>query len=255
MEDFLDNPDMVAKIKNKRIFYIVEPELEKGKYLKFGIAGVNTGRGVARLKEYDITYGRYAKGKDTNYCTGVYLWAIYPFQYNRLVEPKNSKPAKLELKLKRECKQGFRGSDGKTAKCGQEQDFRGSERISGIKASDLIKKVNSLLAGGAVDDEATNINRDAREPTKKFRKDKAPYKGGEEGAATDEESAEEKEEEATENARDLRAKAREAKQKKPATTPKTEPKKAATDKKERARTIETRSVSKAKVQTRASSKK
>ena len=252
LQDFLNDPKMVEKIKNKRIFYIVEPRLEQGKYLKFGIAGVNTGRGIARLKEYDIVYGHFDTG---NKCTGVTLWAVYPFEYNRLVEPKNSKVAKLELKLKRQCRGGFSGSDGKEAKCREEDtgDFRGSERVSGISGFDLIKKVNSLLGSKELDDDETNIDRDARESTKKYRKDKKAFKDNKGGQGTDEESAGEAEEEATENARDLRTKSREERKKKQSSTPKTQSKKAPS-KKEKPRTIETRSVTADRVRTRSSAK-
>tara|TARA_B110000046_G_scaffold39369_1_gene43342 strand:+ start:207 stop:470 length:264 start_codon:yes stop_codon:yes gene_type:complete len=51
-----------GKLRHVRAMYIVEPNLEKGKVIKFGIAGTNTGNAYARLKEYEILYGEAVIG-------------------------------------------------------------------------------------------------------------------------------------------------------------------------------------------------
>ena len=83
------------ELKSKRVLYVLEPNMEKGDIVKFGIAGMDRGKSIERLKQYAITYG---KEDSKNKCKGVWLWFLGTTQYNRLVEPKNSKVFKCNHK-------------------------------------------------------------------------------------------------------------------------------------------------------------
>ncbi len=240
LEDFLSSKKYLKEIEHKRIFYILRPELEKGKILKFGIAGINTGRAVARLREYDIVYGKYSKD---NPCTGVRVFAIFTTEYNRLVAPTNSLIQKLELKVKRECRKGDFGSCNKD----ESGDFRGSERIKHVTPEELIQHVRKLLP--SVEDEVTKApDREVRESTKKYRDDEKAFRDSktpktQRKVKKKDETSDEESDEDDPQARSERL-VREEKEK--------EKKEKEKKKKPKGRTIVTRSVAANRRQTRAS---
>tara|TARA_R110000737_G_scaffold105915_1_gene138845 strand:- start:71 stop:622 length:552 start_codon:yes stop_codon:yes gene_type:complete len=145
------------RLKNKRVLYVIEPNLEKGKIVKFGIAGMDSGKPISRLKGYDITFGQQDKN---NKCKGVTIWFLGITEYNRLVEAKNSKVFRIEKKLKQEYK-------SKT------ETVRGSERTS-KRPQEIIADINKLEKN--ITDEVTVITRVARPKTKEYRTDERAYK-------------------------------------------------------------------------------
>ncbi len=145
------------QLKHKRIFYIVEPNLEKGKVIKFGIGGMNTGNGYSRLKEYEIIYGK----KDRkNSCLGVRIWYVGITEYNRLVEETNTQIYKIEKALKKHFK-------SKT------EPYRGTERLANVRPSEVIEKIHSLHK--TIKDVETKITRHTRPSTQRYRTDKRAY--------------------------------------------------------------------------------
>ena len=114
---------------------------------------MNTGDAYARLKEYEILYGEYDK---KNKCKGVKIWFCGITEYNRLVEAPNTQVQKLENKLKREYK--MKGDV-----------LRGTERLTNVSAQALIKRVKEIMI--TLKDTATQITREARPSTKRYRED------------------------------------------------------------------------------------
>jgi hypothetical protein len=90
-----------AELRGVRAFYIVEPLLEKGASIKFGVAGMDSGNAYERFRSYAILYG--GKSKD-NECKGVLVHYVGIVKYNRLVEKTNAEVWKLERFLKSEYK-------------------------------------------------------------------------------------------------------------------------------------------------------
>ena len=90
-----------GKILNKRIFYVVRPNLEDD-VTKFGIGGMDGGEGAYnRLNQYVITYGKNSR---RNKCVGVLLFYLAGNKYNSLVQTSNSLVWKKEKFLKDELK-------------------------------------------------------------------------------------------------------------------------------------------------------
>jgi len=155
LEDFL--LQYGSKLKHTRALYVVSPNMEKNKVYKFGIAGTNTGNAYGRLNEYVILYGENDK---KNTCKGVKIHYCGITEYNRLVLPEKSKVFQLELKLKQDLKAEESIAKG-----------RGSERVLSVKTpiTFLLKKIGTLTK--SIEEKPIEITRDAREPTKKYRKD------------------------------------------------------------------------------------
>jgi hypothetical protein len=119
LHDFLSKYG--PQLRGVRAFYIVEPRLDRGKIVKFGVAGMDSGNAFDRLRSYDIAYGR--KGKE-NDCLGVIIHYCGIVTYNRNVEKRNTEIWKLEhhLKIKYNTK-----SDSE----------RGEERVSKTKLHEI----------------------------------------------------------------------------------------------------------------------
>ncbi len=83
---------------NTRALYIVEPKLEKGKVIKFGIAGEKTGESWKRLRDYQIQYGDEDRIND---CKGVWIWYCGITKYDPNTSDANSEVRKTETNLKR----------------------------------------------------------------------------------------------------------------------------------------------------------
>ena len=86
-----------SSLQNVRAFYIVEPLIEKGKTIKFGIAGMSSGRAHQRFQDYVVTYGDQTKGND---CKGVLVHFVGITDYDRHVLPEKSQVYMMEKHLK-----------------------------------------------------------------------------------------------------------------------------------------------------------
>jgi len=146
-----------AQLKHKRVIYVIQANLDKGKVTKFGIAGMDSGNPFSRLGEYVLMYGKY---NPKNECQGVKVFFLGTVEYNRLVEQRNSKIFKLERKLKDEFKTTT------------EHVGRGLERTnaSPAKVIEAIKKYEKNIQ-----DVETEIVREARDSTKKYRTDRDAF--------------------------------------------------------------------------------
>lgn len=122
-----------AFLKNKRVFYIIQANLDKNpSVVKFGIS-VDKGEGAYyRLKKYQIQYG---PNKVNNSCKGVKVWFIWAVSYNQLVEKKRTRISKLEELVKRTYRSKFITSGTKE---------RGDERLP-IHPRSLIKFVRTKI--------------------------------------------------------------------------------------------------------------
>jgi hypothetical protein len=87
------------ELRGVRAFYIVEPLLEKGANIKFGVAGMDSGNAYERFRSYQIAFGNKAKD---NPCKGVIVHYVGITEYNRLVERPKSEVWRLERFLKGE---------------------------------------------------------------------------------------------------------------------------------------------------------
>lgn len=125
LKDFL--AQYGSQLKNVRAFYIVEPLLEKGKTIKFGIAGMSTGNAYHRLNQYQVLYGEKTK---QNNCKGVIVHYVGVTEYNRQVQMERSQIYQLEKFLKTEYKS--------TTEPG-----RGSERVSKDFLQDILRTIRS----------------------------------------------------------------------------------------------------------------
>ena len=107
MKVIVDQPTDLKKVleqhwgdlQNVRCFYIVEPLLERGQTIKFGIAGMSSGKPWDRLKEYQILYGDRT---DENTAKGVTVHFVGTTKYNRLVKKEKTEIYKLERNLKKQ---------------------------------------------------------------------------------------------------------------------------------------------------------
>jgi len=147
------------KLKHKRVFYVIQANLDKEAVTKFGIAGMTSGNPYSRLNEYVLMYGKYDKDND---CLGVKIFFLGYTEYNRLVEVPNSKVFKLELKLKRD----------EFLKTTTEHVGRGLERTS-RSPKEVIKLLNQYEKN--IEDVETVITRAAREKTKAYRDDRKAF--------------------------------------------------------------------------------
>lgn len=155
LSEFLDNH--AGKIANKRVFYILEPLLEDGRTIKFGVAGMQSGHAFHRLNEYNIIYGKQTR---TNSCKGVYLHFLGVTEYDRMVQPSNTQIGRLETKLKQVYK-------SKTEK------DRGTERVGKKYLPEMLKFIREM----PFVDEPT-ILREGNRPnlqSDKYRRDHAAF--------------------------------------------------------------------------------
>lgn len=95
LEKFISKYEDV--LKHTRCLYVVEPNLDKGEIVKFGIAGMSNGNSYARLKEYITLYG---EKDEKNECKGVKIHFCGVTDYNRLVWHTQTEIHKVENKLK-----------------------------------------------------------------------------------------------------------------------------------------------------------
>jgi hypothetical protein len=146
-----------SQLRHTRVLYVVEPNLEKGKVVKFGIAGENTGNAYARLNEYVINYG---KSDSKNKCKGVKIWYCGVTEYSRDVTPTQSQVHKIELRLKK---------DERIKK----NIARGTERVK-MTPQQIISIIQEYIP--KEQDVKTDMNkRVARENTKRYRDDNRAF--------------------------------------------------------------------------------
>lgn len=112
-------------LRNKRAFYIVEPLLEDGRVIKFGIAGMQSGNPYNRLNEYNIIYGTQTRN---NACKGVLVHFVGVTDYDRMVAHSNTQVARLERHLKQVYK-------SKT------EPGRGTERVAKKYLRSILKTI------------------------------------------------------------------------------------------------------------------
>jgi len=120
------------ELKNKRIFYILQANLDKKKFVKIGISERGQTSAYGRLNDY---YHFYSKTNKTNPCLGVKLHLVLANTFNSDVEYSNSRVRRLETKLKQRFKTDF-----------QERERRGEERVA-ISIKELFDylEANKLL--------------------------------------------------------------------------------------------------------------
>lgn len=144
-------------LKHTRALYVVEPNLEKGEIIKFGIAGMSDGNSYRRLKEYVTLYGK--KDKE-NECKGVRIHFCGITDYNRLVWQTQTEIYKVELKLK----QVFKSTTDALG--------RGTERTT-ASIEDVLKKIKEFSKN--IQDTPARRNTTTRESTQTFRGDSKAF--------------------------------------------------------------------------------
>ena len=156
LNDFLSKYG--SQLRGVRAFYIVEPLLEKGMSIKFGVAGMDNGNAYERFKSYMITYGNRTKD---NECKGVLVHYVGIVTYNRLVEKTNTEVWKLERFLK------------VTYKTVTDPE-RGEERVPKTHLSSIMRHLRSKRYA----DVETALREGQRPQTEKHRTDKTSHKPG-----------------------------------------------------------------------------
>ena len=147
-----------AELRGVRAFYIVEPLLEKGASIKFGVAGMDNGNAYERFRSYSILYG--GRSKD-NECKGVLVHYVAIVKYNRLVEKTKTEVWKLERFLKREYKTVT-------------DPERGEERVPKNHLPDILRYVRSKRFS----DVETVLRPGQRPTTEKHRTDRTSHRQG-----------------------------------------------------------------------------
>jgi len=157
LSTFLLKQSTITQTKNTRVFYIVEPNLDAGRFFKIGIAGEKTGNSYARLRSYEITYGT---NDEAGECNGVWIWfcGITKFNGNNsnddgtanYVSSTQSQIHKVEVYLKAKYKR-----EGLLSEERGKGNFRGSERIkgpdnNGIRPEAVIKEIKTITTMGGV---------------------------------------------------------------------------------------------------------
>jgi hypothetical protein len=145
-------------LRGVRAFYIVEPLLEKGASIKFGVAGMDSGNAYERFKSYMITYGNRSK---ENECKGVLVHYVGIVKYNRLVVKTNTEVWKLERFLKIEYS-------------GVTDPERGEERVPKKHLPEIMKYIQSKKFA----DVETALRPGQRPATEKHRTDRTSHKQG-----------------------------------------------------------------------------
>lgn len=154
------------KLRGKRSFYVVEPRMEQGDSIKFGIAGLSSGNSYHRLSEYRILYGETSS--NSNSCKGVILHWLGTVDYNRLVQPEKTVVFLMEKKMK----QKFRSYT---------EAGRGTERIPKSALGELLSELNSN--DWPVEQE-TVLRTTNRKSSQKYHYDRAAFKGQTSGVRT-----------------------------------------------------------------------
>lgn len=113
-------------LHDKRVFYILKAVSDRD-VIKFGIAGVDSGRPISRLQDYVSHHGLV---DPRNRCSGVMLYYLNGTQYVKGSLASMSIVYKKEMMLKRMLRQ----EDGKEAQ-------RGDERTSMYSVSELIAAI------------------------------------------------------------------------------------------------------------------
>ncbi len=163
MKVIVDKPTDLKKVleqhwgdlQNVRCFYIVEPLMERGQTIKFGIAGMSSGKPWDRLNEYRILYGDRT---DENTAKGVTVHFVGITKYNRLVKKENTEIYKLERNLKK--------TYGSVT-----EPFRGSERISKRYLPQILEAINSK----SFSDSTPEMRETGRPETKRYQDDELPF--------------------------------------------------------------------------------
>lgn len=153
-----------SSLRNVRAFYIVEPLLEKGKTIKFGVAGMSSGNAYHRFNEYSVLYGDRMKD---NECKGVLVHFVGITEYDRLVQPEKSQVYLLEKHLKQE----YRSTT---------DPGRGSERVSKTYLPDILRTIRTKR----FKDVQTQLRDTNRETTKKYQTDKKAFIDSKSGPVT-----------------------------------------------------------------------
>jgi len=153
-----------GQLSNVRLLYIVEPLLEKGKMVKFGVAGMSSGNAFNRLNDYAITYGDKTKAND---CKGVIVHFVGVTEYNRHVQIEKSQVYQLEKYLKQTYKSVT-------------EKGRGSERIPKAKLQEIMRTIRAQK----FKDVPTVLRETNRETTKRFQSDKKALKDSSTGHTT-----------------------------------------------------------------------
>ena len=153
-----------SSLRNVRAFYIVEPLLEKGKSIKFGIAGMSSGNAYQRFNEYSVLYGEKTKDND---CKGVLVHFVGITEYDRLVKPEKSQVYLLEKHLKQE----YRSTT---------DPGRGSERVSKTYLSSILHTIRTKR----FKDVHTQMRDTNRETTKKYQTDRKAFIDSKSGPVT-----------------------------------------------------------------------
>ena len=134
LDEWLKEPENIALILNKRIFYVLKSNLDNS-VIKFGVStneGSDGDGAYRRLLSYINYYGRTSdcerKSKDCKY--GIKIYALYGNDYNKNTEKKNTMVQRKENYIKRELKPNI------------EKTNRGSERTS-TSLGHLIKLIEN----------------------------------------------------------------------------------------------------------------
>ncbi len=153
LREFLNKHE--DRLRNVRAFYIVEPLLEKGKTIKFGVAGMSSGNAYHRFQEYSVTYGDQTKDND---CKGVLVHFVGITEYDRLVQPEKSQVYLLEKHLKQE----YRSTT---------EPGRGTERVSKTYLPSILRTIRSKR----FKDVQTPLRDTNRGTTKKYQTDRRAF--------------------------------------------------------------------------------
>jgi hypothetical protein len=162
LKEFLNK--YASSLRNVRAFYIVEPLLEKGQTIKFGVAGMTSGNAYHRFQEYSVTYGERTKDND---CKGVLVHFVGITEYDRLVQPEKSQVYQLEKFLKQE----YRSTT---------DPGRGTERVSKSYLQSILRTIRTKR----FKDVQTQLRDTNRETTKRFQNDRRPFVNSTYGPAT-----------------------------------------------------------------------
>lgn len=147
-----------SQLRGVRAFYIVEPLLERGASIKFGVAGMDNGNAYERFKSYEITYGKRSRDND---CKGVLVHYVGIVTYNRLVEKTKTEVWKLERFLKSEYK----------ANTDRE---RGEERVP----KKHLQNIMNYLQSKRFADVETDLRQGQRPGTMQHRTDRSSHRPG-----------------------------------------------------------------------------
>lgn len=121
-----------ADLRKKRAFYVVEANLERGKTIKYGIAGVEKGNAYGRMREYQLLYGTETKKND---CLGVKVHYLGTTAYNSQVEPKKTEVAKVEASIKKQVKSRTMSSEA----TGLNRGFERTDAVNRRKIVNIAK--------------------------------------------------------------------------------------------------------------------